>query len=136
MKVEHLEELKKSVVERFKLNSYIIKLSSDIRIYAKNETFNKYKGSVIIRDGLEYELFCVCVDFNQWNEFIEILPINLILAYGIKSKINSYQKKVLAKEVDRITHGGFPLDSKYIIGESYKIEVEEVLSGNINLKIE
>jgi len=137
---DNLSELKNAIVERFKLNAYVRELEKTINNYAEAFTFEKYKGTIILRGGLQYELFAVRADSCTWGDNIKPSDISLTLIYTIISKIESHQKKALSKAQDNFNRdnhmGCYGGKKKLWIQEYYEVEPELVIQDNINLKIE
>ena len=53
------QELEKAIMERFKQGKIAGALEKELAEHTENITLEKYKGTKIKRDGLEYELFGV-----------------------------------------------------------------------------
>lgn len=138
--MEKLIELKKAIVERFKLNAYILELEKTIENHANEFTFQKYKGTIIIRGGLQYELFAVKAQSYTWTNEIEPNNVKLALIYTIISKIDSHQKKALLKAKDKFNNdkymGWYDGKKKLWIEENYEIEPELIMNDEINLRID
>ena len=138
--MEQLIELKKAIVERFKLTAYIRELESTIEDYAKKFTFEKYKGTIILRGGLQYELFAVKARCETYNHLIKPNNVTLTLIYTIISKIESHQKKALLKAKNEWYRdnnmGWYEGKKKLWIQEHYEVEPELVMEDEINLNIE
>ena len=139
-KMEQLTELKAAIVERFKMNAYVRELERTIKNRAEKFTFEKYKGTVILRGGLQYELFAVKADIYTWVDRIEIDNVRLELIYTIISKIESHEKKALSKAKDKFytdkQMGYYGGKKKLWIEEYYYIKPELVVNNGINLLIE
>ena len=135
--MEQLTELKNAIVERFKLNAYIKEIENIMAHRAKTFTFKKYKGTVILREGLEYELFAVNAHCVTWSTSIIPCDINLALTYTIISQINPPQKKALSKAKDRYNEdnhmGCYEGKKRLWIEEYYVVEPEIAMSGKIIL---
>lgn len=138
--MEQLTELKAAIVERFKLNAYVQELERTITNHAEKFTFEKYKGTVILRGGLQYELFAVKADIYNRVDRVELDSVRLKLIYTIISKIESHQKKALSKAKDKFNtdkymdyYGG---KKKLWIVEYYNVRPESVVKDEISLLIE
>jgi hypothetical protein len=138
--MEQLIELKKAIVERFKLNAYILELEKTIENHANKFTFEKYKGTIILRGGLQYELFGVMAQSYTWTNEIKPNNVKLSLIYTIISKIDSNQKKALLKAKDKFNNdkymGWYDGKKKLWIEENYEIEPELIMNDEINLRID
>ena len=138
--MEQLTELKNAIIERFKWNAYVQKLEDTIRDHAKEFTFEKYKGTIILRGGIQYELFGVRAHNETWRNDIKPNDISLTLIYTIISKINSNQKKALLKAKNNFNSnncmGPYEGKKKLWIQESYTIKPESIMKDQINLEIE
>lgn len=138
--MEQLTELKNAIVERFKLNTYIRELEMTMENYAKKFTFEKYKGTIILRGGLQYELFAVKANSQTWSDSIKPKDVRLTLIYTIISKIESHQKKALSRAKDKWNSdkhmGWYEGKKKLWIEEYYEVEPELVMKDEINLNIE
>ena len=138
-KMEQLTELKAAIVERFKMNAYVKELERTIKNRAEKFTFEKYKGTVILRGGLQYELFAVKAGIYTWVDRIEIDNVRLELIYTIISKIESHEKKALSKAKDKFytdkQMGYYDGKKKLWIEEYYDIKPESVVKDEINLLI-
>jgi hypothetical protein len=138
--MEQLIELKKAIVERFKLNAYILELEKTIENHANKFTFEKYKGTIILRGGLQYELFGVMAQSYTWTNEIKPNNVKLSLIYTIISKIDSHQKKALLKAKDKFNNdkymGWYDGKKKLWIEENYEIEPELIMNDEINLRID
>lgn len=135
-----IKDLKQAIVERFKLTSYIDKFQANLIDYAEESILEKYKGTTITRNGLEYELFGVrAYLYSSYGE-IEIGEVQLTLTYTIISKIDSRRNKILNnakskfKEDKRI--GYYEGNIKLWIEETYDIEPHYITEDKVNLNIE
>jgi hypothetical protein len=135
--MEQLTELKNAIVERFKLNSYVGELERKMEIYAEKSIFEKYKGTIILRSGLQYELFAVKAHSKSWAGDITPKNVDLTLIYTIISKIDSNQKKALLNAKNYYSNnkymGHYEGKKKLWIQECYEVEPELVMNDEINL---
>ena len=140
-KMEQLTELKAAIVERFKMNAYVQELERLIKNHAEKSTLEKYRGTVILRGGLQYKLFAVDARFGTGcNDIKPDDVVELMLIYTIISKIESHQKKALSKAKDSFYTdkymGYYAGKKKLWIQEYYEIKLESVVKDEINLLIE
>ena len=136
---ENFTQYRNAIIERFKTNAYIVELEKNIQDYTEKLVFEKYKGTIILRGGLNYELFRVIAIVDTYTFDIKPRTIILNLIYTIISKTNSYEKKVLKNAKDkcnRMGMGYYNGKKKLWIEEEYQIEPELVIENKINLYIE
>jgi hypothetical protein len=137
-------ELQKFLIEalkdRFKTNATVEAIEGKIKSIAEHKTFEKYKNVLLFNDGMEFELVGVKAYFFHYKQDIELNNINLDLAFFCKSKLPKQKKEKLEEvklryERDKILDGNIykiPIWKRL----SYDVKLENVLSGNINLKID
>ena len=126
--------------ERFKANATVEAVEKKIESIAENKTLEKYKAEKLFNDGMEFELIGVKASFFTYNSDIKINKVDLRLAYFCKSKLPKEKREKLEQVKAKYEK------EKYLDWNNYKIpiwkelcysvELENILSGNINLRIE
>jgi hypothetical protein len=126
--------------ERFKANATVEAIEKKIISIAESKTFEKYKNKKLLNDGMEFELVGVQASFYTYDSDLKINKVDLSLAFFCKSKLPKEKREKL----DRVKLK-YEKD-KYLEWNNYKIpiwkklcysvELENVLSDNINLRIE
>jgi hypothetical protein len=135
----NINDLKNALIERFKLEAYIQQLEKEMARHAEEFTFEKYKGTIILRGGLQYELFAVYAETFAWRDDIEPGDVRLTLIYTIISKIKIHEKKALLRIKNEYPNrkymNNYSGQKKLFIKEIYEIEPELVVKNEINLNI-
>jgi len=126
--------------ERFKANATVEAIEEKIKSIAENKTLEKYKSEKLFNDGMEFELIGVEASFYTYDSDIKLNKVDLRLAYFCKSKLPKEKREKLEQVKAKYEK------EKYLDWNNYKIpiwkelcysvELEKVLSGNINLRIE
>ena len=126
--------------ERFKANATVEAIVRDIEDIAEEKTFEKYKSQKLFNDGMEFELVGVRASLNTYKSSIKPNSVYLRLAYFCTSKLTKEkrEKLELAKlryEKDKCLEWS---NYKKPIWKAlcYDVDIENILSGNINLRIE
>jgi hypothetical protein len=126
--------------ERFKANATIEAIEEKIKSIAENKTLEKYKSEKLFNDGMEFELIGVKASFYTYDSNIELNKVNLRLAYFCKSKLPKEKREKLEQvkaKYEKEKHLDWNNYKIPIWKElCYSVELENVLSGNINLSIE
>ena len=132
--------LTEALKERFKANATVEAIEKKIKSIAERKTFEKYKSEKLFNDGMEFELVGVKASFYTYDSDIKLSNVDLRLGYFCKSKLPKEKREKLEQVKLRYEK------DKYLEWNIYKIpiwkelcysvELEEVLSGNINLSIE
>jgi len=137
-------DLQKYLIEalqkRFSANATVNAIEKEIAKIAENTTFYKYYDTILFSDGLEFKLGGVNAKLSHFSDSLTLDRVHISLAYFCTSKLPKAKREKL-KEVKDNYYG-----KKYMAGNTYKvaiwhelnynIEIERVLSGNFNLKIE
>ena len=126
--------------ERFKANATVEAIEEKIKSIAEDKTFEKYKSEILIKDGMEFELVGVKASIYTNDSYIKLNTVDISLAFFCKSKLPKYKKEKLEqakekyKKEKRLEWNNYkiPLWTEL----RYSVELENVLSGNINLLIE
>lgn len=126
--------------ERFKANATVEAIEKKIKSIAENKTLEKYKAEKLFNDGMEFELIGVKASFYTYDSDIKLNKVDLRLAYFCKSKLPKEKREKLEQIKAKYEK------EKYLDWNNYKIpiwkelcysvELENILSGNINLRIE
>jgi hypothetical protein len=142
--IEKKHELQNFLIEalkeRFKANATVNAIEEKIKSIAESKTFEKYKSEKLLNDGIEFELVGVKARFYTYDSDIKLNNVDLRLAFFCKSKLPKEKREKL--EQVKLKY----IRDKYLESNNYKIpiwkelcysvELENVLSGNINLRIE
>ena len=130
-------------MERFKQSKIANGIEKEIDEYSQKYINDKYKGTKIIRNGLEYVLFNV--NCNCGSDEYEFKPndIRAILTYTIISDLEKEESKELIKAKKRYEEndrymGYFDSDKfkrQLWINEQYDVPIERIIEENINLEI-
>jgi hypothetical protein len=137
-------ELQKFLIEaiqkRFSLNATVKAIEEEITEIAKRITLNKYKDNILFSDGLEFELGGVKANLSHWQGDLKLNKVELKLTYFCTSKLPKAKRERLQKAKDdykKNKHMGWNNYKIAIWHELiYHIDIEKVLSGNINLNLE
>ena len=136
-------ELQKFLIEalqkRFSANATVKAIEKQITEIAEQTTLKMYKDNILFADGLEFELGGVNAQLSHWQEELTLNKVDLSLAYFCTSKLPKAKREKLQDVKDKYK------EKKYMEWNNYKvaiwhelrytIDIESVLSGNINLKI-
>lgn len=130
-----LEALK----ERFKATTTLRAIEKRIELIAEKKTFEKYKNVTLVNDGMEFELTNVKARIFSYSSSIIIENIDLSLAFFCKSKLPKIKREKLEKlkETYKEHECIFDYGKKPIAKQlHYSIELDKIISGEINLRIE
>ena len=126
--------------ERFKANATVEAIASKIEEIAEEKTFEKYKSKKLFNDGMEFELVGVRAKLYTYYSGIKPNSVDLRLAYFCTSKLPKEKREKLEQAKSRYEKDKCMEWSNYkkpIWKElCYDVEIENILSGNINLRIE
>ena len=136
-------ELQKFLIEalqkRFSANATVKAIEKQITEIAEQTTLKMYKDNILFADGLEFELGGVNARLYHRQEDLTLNKVDLSLAYFCTSKLPKAKREKLQDVKDKYK------EKKYMEWNNYKvaiwhelrytIDIESVLSGNINLKI-
>jgi hypothetical protein len=136
-------ELQKFLIEaiqkRFSANATVKALEKKVELTAEQTTLSKYKSKILFADGLEFELGGVRASFSNWQDNLTLSKIDLRLAYFCTSKLPKAKREKLEKVKSTYEQEKYLEWNNYKIEIwkelSYTIDIESVLSGNINLSI-
>ena len=137
-------ELKKFLIEalqkRFSANATVKAIEKQITEIAEQTTFKKYKDNILFADGLEFELGGVEARLSHWRDDLTLDKVDLRLAYFCTSKLPKAKREKLKEVKDKYKKEKYLKWNNYKVAIwhelRYTIDIESVLSGNINLKIE
>lgn len=126
--------------ERFKANATVKAIKEEIESIAEKKTFEKYKSKILINDGMEFELIGVRASFYTHDSIVKLNDVCISLAFFCKSKLPKEKKEKLERVKERYKkEGGLEWNNyKTPIWKEihFYVELENILSGNINLLIE
>ena len=126
--------------ERFKANATVAAIVRNIEDIAEEKTFEKYKSKKLFNDGMEFELVGVKAKLYTYTSSIKINSVDLELAYFCTSKLPKEKREKLEYVKEKYQKDRYLEWCNYktpIWKElCYKVEIENILSGNINLRIE
>ena len=137
------KELQQAIMERFKQGKIASALEKELAEHTENITLEKYKGTKIKRDGLEYELFGVKANCDTDEYYFKPENISIDLIYTITSELKKEEEAELKKAKDKFSDDKYMgwLDGKKFkrklwIEESYDISIDTVIKNEINLGID
>lgn len=125
--------------ERFKAGTTLRAIEKRIESIAEKKTFEKYKNVTLVNDGMEFELTNVKARIFSCSSSIIIENIDLSLAFFCKSKLPKIKREKLEKlkETYKKHECIFDYGKKPIAKQlDYSIELDKIISGEINLRIE
>ncbi len=137
-------ELQKFLIEalqkRFSANATVKAIEKQITEIAEQTTLKKYKDNILFADGLEFELGGVNAQLSHWRDALTLDKVDLSLAYFCTSKLPKAKRERLQEVKDKYKQKKYMEWNNYKVAIwhelRYTIDIESVLSGNINLKIE
>ena len=139
--MEIVSILNEQIKNRFIANSAIEAINEKVKSITKELILKKYKEQKFIKNGLEFELYEVLVDFNNWrSDSLSISKIEIELVYFCVSKLPKNKRERLEKAKEyllkhkRLEWNNFEIP--IWIGFRYALELKNVLDGNVNLRIE
>ena len=139
--MEIVSILNEQIKNRFIANSAIEAINEKVKLITKEFILKKYKEKKFIKNGLEFELIEVLVDFNNWrSDSLSISKIQIELAYFCISKLPKHKRERLEKAKEYLLkHKRLDWNTYDVpiwTGLNYTLELKDVLEGNINLMIE
>ena len=139
--MEIVSILNEQIKNRFIANSAIEAINEKVKLITKEFILKKYKEKKFIKNGLEFELIEVLVDFNNWrSDSLSISKIQIELAYFCISKLPKHKRERLEKAKEYLLkHKRLDWNTYDVptwTGLNYTLELKDVLEGNINLRIE
>jgi len=139
--MEIVSILNEQIKNRFIANSAIEAINEKVKSITKELILKKYKEQKFIKNGLEFELYEVLVNFNNWrSDSLSISKIEIELVYFCVSKLPKNKRERLEKAKEyllkhkRLEWNNFEIP--IWIGLRYNLELKNVLDGNVNLRIE
>lgn len=137
-------ELQKFLIEalqkRFSANVTVKAIEKQITEIAEQTTLKKYRDNILFADGLEFELGGVNAQLHHWQDSLTLNKVDLSLAYFCTSKLPKAKRERLQEVKDKYKQKKCMEWNNYKVAIwhelRYTIDIESVLSGNINLKIE
>ena len=139
--MEIVSILNEQIKNRFIANSAIEAINEKVKLITKEFILKKYKEKKFIKNGLEFELIEVLVDFDNWrSDSLSISKIQIELAYFCISKLPKHKRERLEKAKEYLLkHKRLDWNTYDVpiwTGLNYTLELKDVLEGNINLRIE
>ncbi|SNA75209.1 hypothetical protein [Flavobacterium psychrophilum] len=139
--MEIVSILNEQIKNRFIANSAIQAINEKVKSITKELVLKKYKEKKFIKNGLEFELIEVLVDFNNWrSDSLSISKIQIELAYFCTSKLPKHKRERLEKAKEYLLkHKRLDWNTYDVpiwIRLNYILELKDVLEGNVNLRIE
>jgi hypothetical protein len=133
--------LNEQIKNRFIANSAIEAINEKVKSITKELILKKYKEQKFIKNGLEFELYEVLVNFNNWeSDSLSISKIEIELVYFCVSKLPKNKIERLEKAKEYLLKHKMVEWNNFEIpiweGLRYTLELKNVLDGNVNLKIE
>ena len=132
--------LEEEVQKRYVLRLTVESLETKVQILAENQTFEKYKEEIFYIDGLEFELYQVKSRFTNYDNTPYLSKIRLELQYFCTSKLPKEKRERIENAKNYLKkHNFLPFHNfKVALWRelNYEIDIDDVLSGNINLRIE
>lgn len=137
-------DLQKFLIEalqkRFSANATVNAIEKQITKIAEQTTLDKYKDYILFSDGLEFKLGGVNARLSHWKDSLTLDKVDLRLAYFCTSKLPKAKREKLKEVKDKYEKEKCMKWNNYKVAIwhelRYTIDIESVLSGNINLKIE
>jgi len=135
------KELQQAIMERFKQEQIVKGLEKELAEHTEEIFFEKYKGTKIKRDNLEYELFAVKCDCETDSCNFKMNEVSTDLIYTITSDINKEEMEALKEAKIKFDNekymGWYAANSKKIwIEETYNISIDKIIKNEINLEID
>ncbi len=125
--------------KRLKANATVRAIEKQITKIAEQTTFNNYKDNILLSDGLEFELGGVNARLSHWQDSLTLDKVDLRLAYFCTSKLPKAKREKLKKVKDEYNKTKHMEWNNYKVAIwhelRYTIDIESVLSSNINLEI-
>jgi hypothetical protein len=139
--MEIVSILNEQIKNRFIANSAIEAINEKVKSITKELILKKYKEQKFIKNGLEFELYEVLVNFNNWeSDSLSISKIEIELVYFCVSKLPKNKRERLEKAKEYLLKHKMVEWNNFEIpiweGLRYTLELKNVLDGNVNLKIE
>jgi len=139
--MEIISILNEQIKNRFVANSTIEAINEKVKLITKKLILEKYKDKKLFKNGLEFELLGVRVDFNNWrSDSLSISKIDIELAYLCTSKLPKHKREKLEKVKEYFLKNERLEWNNYEIpiweGLNYTLDLKDVLEGNVNLRIE
>ena len=139
--MEIVSILNEQIKNRFIAHSAIEAINEKVKSITKELVLKKYKEKKFIKNGLEFELIEVIVDFNNWrSDSLSISKVQIELAYFCTSKLPKHKIERLEKAKEYLLkHKRLDWNTYDVpiwIGLNYTLELKDVLEGNVNLRIE
>ena len=139
--MEIISILNEQIKNRYIANSTIEAIEKKVISITKKFIFKKYKDKKLLRNGLEFELLGVMVDFEHYDiDNFSISKIEIELAYFCISKLPKHKREKLEKakeyffKTERLEHNNYEIPIWE--GISYTLNLKDVLEENVNLRIE
>ena len=139
--MEIISILNEQIKNRFIANSAIEAINNKVKLITKELILKNYKEKKLLKNGLEFELIEVIVDFNNWSsDSLSISKIQIELAYFCTSKLPKYKREKLEKVKENLLKNRRLEWNNYEIpiweGLRYTLDLKDILDGNVNLRIE
>jgi len=137
------KELQQAIMERFKQEQIATALEKELAKHTEEITLEKYKGTKIKRDNLEYELFAVKCDCETDSFNFKISEVSTQLIYIITSDINKEEMAELEKAKKKWDNDNYmgwydpkKIKIKLWIEDTYDISIDKIIKNEINLTID
>jgi hypothetical protein len=139
--MEIISILNEQIKTRFIANSVIEAINEKVKSITNDLILKKYKEKKLLKNGLEFELIGVRVDFNNWqSSALSISKINVELAYFCVSKLPKHKREKLEETKEYFLENKRLHWNNYEVpiweGLNYTLDLKDILKGNVNLNIE
>lgn len=136
--MEIVSILNEQIKNRFIAHSAIQAINEQVKSITKDLILKKYKEEKLFKNGLEFELYEVIVDFTNWRpDSLSIPKIEIKLAYFCISKLPKRKREKLEKAKEyllkykRLEWNNYEVP--IWIELNYNLELKQVLEGKVNL---
>ena len=131
--------LSQSITERFKADCVIRNLQQRICNMAESKTEEKYQDKKFTADGLEFELIGVNAIFHVYDIRIPNVELRLGFAVSSKNKLPKEKRQKVEKVKEDYKRKHLLEWNNYKVELwkefRYEVELDKILSGDINLQI-
>lgn len=139
--MELISVLQEQLKNRFVANKVIKAITNDVKLKTKELILKKYKDEILLKYGLEFELFDVKVFFSYYeSDDLSIKKIEATLIYCCISKLPKHKREKLEEAKKIFSEHQYMPYSNYDIPIweelKYDLDLKNILKEEINLKIE